>query len=319
MSIDDPAWFIEHGPTWEWSWARTYARFAPHHYVIRGRSVTPADYDRVFKMIFAHGAPAKFWKRTNIELHLPDFEMGFGPKATRRTVRGWRFWAMTNHIEETGVINAAPIADVYGVQDAPRTETGTWTVYDALSPDYDSRYTRPSDLAENLVVWRRIGAHFAGDDGQYLPCTLDIGCGTGLALDLKITTPDRYTGVDPSRGMLNQLVWKQTHPPVPVLPRLIPASIEQALASGDLEPPYDLVCALFGTGSYLSPAAVRELPGLVGPGGLLLLMHYDGEYLPDYHHGVYPVHYQTSRKAAADLPGASVDRIGEFQTVQVAA
>jgi ubiquinone/menaquinone biosynthesis C-methylase UbiE len=39
-----------------------------------------------------------------------------------------------------------------------------------------------------------------------------VGCGTGALLDMKITTPDLYTGIDPSQGMLNQLFRK--HPEV---------------------------------------------------------------------------------------------------------
>jgi hypothetical protein len=42
------------------------------------------------------------------------------------------------------------------------------------------------------------------------PRTLDVGCGTGALLDMKITTPDLYTGIDPSQGMLNELVRKHS-------------------------------------------------------------------------------------------------------------
>lgn len=46
--------------------------------------------------------------------------------------------------------------------------------------------------------------------GDYGPSILDIGCGTGRILDLGLTTPERYAGVDPSTPTPKQLVRK--HP-----------------------------------------------------------------------------------------------------------
>ena len=68
---------------------------------------------------------------------------------------------------------------------------------------------------------------------------LDIGCGTGRVLDLGLTTPDRYTGIDPSQAMLNALVRKQHWRPR----RLLPARFEDVPLSL-LAPGYDLVLAI---------------------------------------------------------------------------
>ena len=60
--------------------------------------------------------------------------------------------------------------------------------------------------------------------GEHRPAILDIGCGTGRVLDLGLTEPERYAGVDPSTPMLNQLVRK--HPRVGAV---YPMRIQQAL------------------------------------------------------------------------------------------
>jgi SAM-dependent methyltransferase len=111
-------------------------------------------------------------------------------------------------------------------------------------------YERPGDRLQPLHALRRNRAtaydedHSTDDElaeavqqavatlrGHYPPAVLDVGCGTGRALDLGVTTTDRYAGVDPSRPMLNQLVRK--HPDVAAL---YPMKIEQALATDTLHP-----------------------------------------------------------------------------------
>lgn len=76
--------------------------------------------------------------------------------------------------------------------------------------------------------------------------TLDIGCGTGPALDLGITDSVRYVGIDPSQAMLNELVRKY-----PLLAGVHPMTFGQALERRVLcGTRFDLVLALGGSASH---------------------------------------------------------------------
>lgn len=84
--------------------------------------------------------------------------------------------------------------------------------YDAAAERYDALYSQPLDRAENwaLTQWL-LYRNLLNPAYQ----TLDLGCGTGLVLDLAnhLQRPlhrDRYLGVDPSQGMLDVL--RRKHP-----------------------------------------------------------------------------------------------------------
>jgi SAM-dependent methyltransferase len=255
-------------------------------------------------VIRTYGHPARYFSATLVYLHDP-----------RNPTTKW--WTMKGSIADQGVINRSTDGRTYGPQTAPRTgpevppvvgphrPDAPASVYDALASSYDARYTRPGDLAENARIASLVTEHF----GAYAPTTLDVGCGTGLLLDLRITSPAIYTGVDPSQGMLNHLLAK--HPSVD---RLVPAPVEEVpLDTLRPTPPsrtrgFDLVASLFGSPSYVAPHVIAALPALLAPGGLLLLMHYRPGYLPDYwaalapHHRPDPDHVDASYEAARALP-----------------
>ena len=91
--------------------------------------------------------------------------------------------------------------------------------------------------------------------GDFPPAVLDVGCGTGRVLDLGVTTPDRYAGVDPSQPMLNQLVRK--HPNVGAL---YPMRIEQALAAWLFTPgQFEIVTALLSDVEQLDDDTIAGL------------------------------------------------------------
>ncbi len=71
--------------------------------------------------------------------------------------------------------------------------------YDDLAPQWDRIYTRTRDRAEDRIVGDLLREGGYGSHGTLL----DVGCGTGLVLDLLPTlSPWQYTGLDVSTGML---------------------------------------------------------------------------------------------------------------------
>lgn len=104
--------------------------------------------------------------------------------------------------------------------------------------------------------------------GDKLWRTLDIGCGTGLPLDLSLAEPVRYVGIDPSTAMLNTLVAKYPHL-AGVHPMTFADAIEVRVTCGTQ---FDTVLALGGSASYLTAGDIQQL--LFKAKGSVLLMHY---------------------------------------------
>ena len=99
---------------------------------------------------------------------------------------------------------------------------------------------------------------------EYPTSVLDVGCGTGRVLDLGLTTPDRYAGVDPSQPMLNMLVRKY-----PSVARIYPTTIEQALADGAFTPGQFEIVTAYDTADELDPATVAALATLASRAAVL--------------------------------------------------
>lgn len=206
ITEDDYNWWLTTATSVKWIWAKTYAETAPHDYIVDGRTrgLDHGDFVRAARVIHTFGTPGKYYGITNIYLEDP--------------ASGVKWWTMDAHVTETNLINRATTERLYGVQNAPVTWSGIATKYDAVATSYD----RDNPISDSIAV--EIKESLREVAGPYPPALLDVGCGTGRALDLGITPPDRYAGVDPSSPMLNQLVRK--HPKVA---RLYPTTIEQAL------------------------------------------------------------------------------------------
>lgn len=70
--------------------------------------------------------------------------------------------------------------------------------YDRHSFGYDMAYMSPADRAENVIV----SEHIRMIEDRPRGAVVDLGCGTGLTLEMSGVHPLDYIGVDVSRGML---------------------------------------------------------------------------------------------------------------------
>ena len=234
ITAADLAWWLTKSAELEWTYAKTYAKTAPHSYVVRGRAagMSDADYVRAGRVIHTFGQPAKFYDRTEIYLE----------------ARGVKWWTMDADVRETDLINQAPIDRRYGVQNAPFTESVFASPYDELASSWDAEHPTSETLRA------RLEDAFAALTGKYPPSVLDVGCGTGRVLNLGLARPERYAGIDPSRAMLNHLVRK--HPSVgAVYPVLLGPSTAPWFTYGQFE----VVTVLMPEDQPLGNELIQEL------------------------------------------------------------
>jgi hypothetical protein len=243
ITESDLQWWLRVAATLEWIWARTYAESAPHSYVVLGRTsgLTQEEFVRAGRVIHTFGRPAKFYGMTSIYLTSPDGRV--------------KWWTMDDDVTQTSLVNQAPNDRLYGVQNAPSTDSGQTTPYDGIATEFDQLHPTSEALAKSL---RAAVAQLKGD---YPPAILDVGCGTGRVLDLALTAPDRYAGVDPSTPMLNQLVRK--HPNVGAI---YPMRVEEALVRELFTPGQFEVVTVLGDNDMLDPDITAALSSIASRG-----------------------------------------------------
>jgi len=147
-------------------------------------------------------------------------------------------------------------------------------VYDALAPEYDGLFDSPVDAAENEALKHLLRERVFGR-------VLDVGCGTGLLLDLlEDIAPNDYLGIDVSPGMLE--IASQKHPRHNFI--LADAQNLHSLAAGT----FDTAVSLFACLSYTPDpkAVVDECHRLLRFGGRAILMVY-GPRRCERAHGVH--------------------------------
>jgi SAM-dependent methyltransferase len=212
ITQEDLAWWREFATTPRWTFAKTYAETAPHHYVVEGRTpgVTHDDMVRAARVICTFGTPGKYYSLTKIYLTSPDGR--------------FRWWTEDRHFTDATLVNRAATERFYGIQNAPSTACAP-SAYDEVATFWDAEHPVGSDDAERLQPL------LAPVRGKYPPHVLDVGCGTGRVLDLGLASPDRYAALDCSQAMLNLLVRK--HPKVAAV---YPMDVRDALASGQFTP-----------------------------------------------------------------------------------
>jgi len=161
---------------------------------------------RAARVIHTFGSPGKYYSLTKIYLVSPDGR--------------YRWWTEDNHFTDTTLVNRATTELFHGIQNAPSTVSGIESPYDEVATTWDAEH--PIGSGESDHVKRLL----ADARGTYPPHVLDIGCGTGRALDLGLASPDRYAGVDSSQAMLNLLTRKH-----PKIAAIYPVDVRDALTA----------------------------------------------------------------------------------------
>jgi hypothetical protein len=103
----DLEWWLTLAPTLQWTWAKTYAKRAPHWYVVLGRTsgICDDDFARAGRVIRAFGEPGRFWSMTNLYLFSED-----------RQLKYWCMWSRPFRGEDATGVNMATTERVYGPQ-----------------------------------------------------------------------------------------------------------------------------------------------------------------------------------------------------------
>ena len=115
--------------------------------------------------------------------------------------------------------------------------------YDAVAESYDSLFKDKASIEEN----RKIASMLFEVSGIFL----DVGCGTGLLLDILKVSPDEYWGIDPSSKMLD--VFRKKHPEYNNL--CIPFELLNLKFAT-----FNSIVALFGSASYIDIEALTDIP-----------------------------------------------------------
>lgn len=131
--------------------------------------------------------------------------------------------------------------------------------YDAIAGKYDSYFKDRISIEENKQI-----ASMLFDVSGII---LDIGCGTGLFLDILRVSPDDYLGIDPSSHMLE--VFRKKHAGYNHL--CIPFELLNLKFVT-----FNTVVALFGSASYIELEALTDIP----KEKKIFLMFYKEDYTP---------------------------------------
>lgn len=209
----DLQWWWQFAAEQEWTFARTYARTAPHDYIVQDRTpgVTHEDVVRAARVIATFGVPGKYYSRTKLYLTSPDGQ--------------YRWWTEDTHFTDATLVNRASTDRWYGIQNAPSTVSGIDTPWNEVATSWDEENPMTK---EKVHAARKLLSPFRG---PFPPHALDLGCGTGRVRDAGLVTADNYAALDSSQAMLNVLVRK--HPGVAAV---YPMDARQAIDSGLFTP-----------------------------------------------------------------------------------
>ncbi len=143
--------------------------------------------------------------------------------------------------------------------------------YNEAAEWYDNYYSDPVSLFENKALQEILGQFLDND-----PCVIDIGCGTGLFLELfghiPMDYPMGYVGIDPSIGMLKRHREK------------FPTKLTYELRYEDFKhfKPSRVAIGLFASPGYVSPRYLDPT-------------EYKDHFLMFYREGFRPGYYDQNR------------------------
>lgn len=138
--------------------------------------------------------------------------------------------------------------------------------YDRFAAQYDVIYSGKVVEAENRAIRERLG-------GIADP-VLDVGCGTGLLVDLIRPDPESYIGIDISEGMLQHARRKYSGYLFARRDMNEIRSILQRVPKQLTVPVFSTVVSLFGAYSYADDPedVAQQIHKVLHPGGRLFLM-----------------------------------------------
>ncbi len=137
--------------------------------------------------------------------------------------------------------------------------------YDKIADKYDLLFNDKESLDENNKVKKIIEKNIFGD-------VLDIGCGTGLLLELIKIEPKNYIGIDPSFKMISRLIDKHKE--------YKNCIINKKFEENNFDRKFDTIISLFGSPSYLDESSREKIFDLLKDNGRYFLMYYNNDYYP---------------------------------------
>lgn len=169
--------------------------------------------------------------------------------------------------------------------------------YDAIAESYDSLFKDEVSIEEN----NKIASMLFDVPG----IILDVGCGTGLLLDILKVPLDEYFGIDSSNEMLE--IFRKKHPKYHNL--CIPFEMFNLKFMV-----FNTIVALFGSASYIEIETLMDIP----KGKNLFLMFYKENYHPvTYERSGYELEYYEHLKCELEegFPHCEVKEFGNYYIV----
>ena len=169
--------------------------------------------------------------------------------------------------------------------------------YGAIAESYDSLFKDEVSIEEN----NKIASMLFDVPG----IILDVGCGTGLLLDILKVPLDEYFGIDSSNEMLE--IFRKKHPKYHNL--CIPFEMFNLKFMV-----FNTIVALFGSASYIEIEALMDIP----KGKNLFLMFYKDNYHPvTYERSGYELEYYEHLKCELEegFPHCEVKEFGNYYIV----
>lgn len=252
----------------EWRFAKTMPT-NPHWYTLANTWESREEFEEAARLIREFGYKVKFGRSWY----------------TLFNVANYFYWTMGAALSKTTLINRAFID-----KNQPHP-------YDEIAGNYDSFFADEESKEQDRQVAKMLGAWLEGS-------ILDVGCGTGLLLELLDIEPDNYLGIDPSRAMIEKL--QQSHPAHPSLH----CYYEDLPSQG-----FDRIVSLYGSFGYVDPSYTPRLLSQLNAGGEYMIMLLADGYRPVTHQksGVDIPYYSLSEYELP--PGARVQPFYDYAIV----